>query len=84
MACWLGMRAPAQRLDAATEKLCGSPADPLMQVALSVFNSEWSAVTLVSDDRQMYIANAKGTKVLRCAHPSPTSCLGCTPRACLT
>ena len=40
-----------------------SRADPLMQVALSVFNSEWSAVTLVSNDRQMYVANAKGTKV---------------------
>lgn len=38
-------------------------ADPLMQVALSVFNTEWSAVTLVSQDRQMYVANAKGTKV---------------------
>ena len=35
-----------------------------MQVALSVFNIEWSAVTLVSSDRQMYVANAKGTKVL--------------------
>jgi hypothetical protein len=34
-----------------------------MQVALSVFNSEWSAVTLVSNDRQMYVSNAKGTKV---------------------
>ena len=34
-----------------------------MQVALSVFNSEWSAITLVSRDRQMYVANAKGTKV---------------------
>ena len=41
---------------------CAS-ADPLMQVALSVFNSEWSAVTLVSTNRQMYVANAKGTKV---------------------
>ncbi len=38
-----------------------------MQVALSVFNSDWSAVTLVSNDRQMYVANAKGTKVQRCA-----------------
>ena len=51
------------------------PADPLMQVALSVFNIEWSAVTLVSNDRQMYVANAKGTKV-RCYDCSCTdSCV---------
>ncbi len=37
-----------------------------MQVALSVFNSDWSAVTLVANDRQMYVANAKGSKVQRC------------------
>ena len=55
----------------ATDAHC-VPADPLMQVALSVFNSDWSAVTLVANDRQMYVANAKGTKVLyprMCSRP---------------
>ena len=62
---------------ASTDGLLLPRADPLLALALAVFRSEWSVVTLVSRQRHMYVANATAGKAWALGMEIPWTASGC-------